>query len=52
MAVDHVLSEALAEEHLRLARVDRVLHEGLPPRQAVLELLRREPRAELDQGSP
>lgn len=26
--------------------VDRVLHEGLPPRQAVLELLRREPRAE------
>ena len=28
--------------------VDRVLHEGLPPRQAVLELLRREPRAELD----
>jgi len=31
--------------------VDRVLHEGLPPRQAVLELLRREPRAELDQGS-
>lgn len=28
--------------------VDRVLHEGLPPRRAVLELLRREPRAELD----
>ena len=26
--------------------VDRVLHEGLPPRQAVLELLRREPRTE------
>jgi glycerol-3-phosphate dehydrogenase (NAD(P)+) len=26
--------------------VDRVLHEGVPPRQAVLELLRREPRAE------
>src|SRR5689334_8614764 len=26
--------------------VDRVLHEGLAPRQAVLELLRREPRAE------
>jgi glycerol-3-phosphate dehydrogenase (NAD(P)+) len=26
--------------------VDRVLHEGLSPRQAVLELLRREPRAE------
>jgi glycerol-3-phosphate dehydrogenase (NAD(P)+) len=26
--------------------VDRVLHEALPPRQAVLELLRREPRAE------
>jgi glycerol-3-phosphate dehydrogenase (NAD(P)+) len=26
--------------------VDRVLHEGLPPRRAVLELLRREPRAE------
>ena len=26
--------------------VDRVLHEGLPPRQAVLELLRREPKAE------
>ena len=25
--------------------VDRVLNEGLPPRQAVLELLRREPRA-------
>jgi glycerol-3-phosphate dehydrogenase (NAD(P)+) len=28
--------------------VDRVLHEGLPPKQAVLELLRREPRAERD----
>ena len=26
--------------------VDRVLNEGLPPRQAVLELLRREPRPE------
>ena len=28
--------------------VDRVLHEGLPVRDAVLELLRREPKAELD----
>ena len=26
--------------------VDRVLHEGMPPRAAVLALLRREPRAE------
>ena len=26
--------------------VDRVLHEGVSPRQAVLELLRREPRPE------
>jgi glycerol-3-phosphate dehydrogenase (NAD(P)+) len=28
--------------------VDRVLHDGLPVRDAVLELLRREPKAELD----
>jgi glycerol-3-phosphate dehydrogenase (NAD(P)+) len=40
LAAHHVIEMPICEA------VDRVLHEGLPPRAAVLELLRREPRAE------
>jgi glycerol-3-phosphate dehydrogenase (NAD(P)+) len=40
LAAHHAIEMPICEA------VDRVLHEGLPPRAAVLELLRREPRAE------
>jgi glycerol-3-phosphate dehydrogenase (NAD(P)+) len=40
LAAHHAIEMPICEA------VDRVLHEGLPPRTAVLELLRREPRAE------